>query len=81
MRGYQGGLKAIPFTKEAFNMKSSIKEKILRYPDLLDDLEKEKDPQAMIDTLAERYDAPRDVVEKIIAEWSAGREKVDTDDE
>ena len=62
-------------------MESSIKEKILRYPDLLDDLEKEKDPQAMIDTLAERYDAPRDVVEKIIAEWSAGREKVDTDDE
>ena len=57
---------------------SIIKEKIMK------DLRKESLPQdarRLMDKLSRKYDVSEVVLEQVIAEWSAGREKVGDDDE
>tara|TARA_B100001167_G_C16572360_1_gene213120 strand:+ start:344 stop:541 length:198 start_codon:yes stop_codon:yes gene_type:complete len=60
---------------------TSIQEKILKHLNGLNDLDQQTGSDNLIDTLAERYDAPRNVVEQVIAEWSAGRTEADDNDE
>ena len=48
-------------------------EKILNDLDDLNDAESTNDTQKLVDTLSDRYDVPRNVVRKLIAEWSAGK--------
>lgn len=57
----------------------SVQQKILKHLDGVNQLEQQTDSNNLIDTLAKRYDVPRNVVEQVIAEWSAGRNKVDDD--
>ncbi|MFP4314321.1 MAG: hypothetical protein ACLFR0_08340 [Alphaproteobacteria bacterium] len=57
---------------------SKIREKILKHLNGLNELERRQGSKALIDTLANRYDVPRNVVIQAIAEWSSGHEKVDT---
>ena len=57
----------------------SVQQKILKHLDGVNQLEQQTDSNNLIDTLAKRYDAPRTIVEQVIAEWSAGRNKVDDD--
>jgi hypothetical protein len=62
-------------------MTKAMKEKILNH------LEEEKNfdnPDKKIKELSERYDVPTEIVESVIAEWSAGRRKAlnkDVEDE
>ena len=51
-------------------------EKILNDLDDLNDAESTNDTQKLVDTLSNRYDVPRNVVRKLIAEWSAGKGSV-----
>lgn len=58
----------------------SITQRIMKHLDGLSELERQQDTDIMIDAIAERYDVPRNVVEKSIAEWSSGRKKVEDDE-
>lgn len=58
-------------------MKPAIKEEILDHLNGLNKLESEQGHDAVIDKIADRYDVSRNVVMQVIAEWSAGRGKVE----
>ena len=51
----------------------NIKSKILKHLNGLNNLEKQSDSEKLIDVIAQRYDAPKEIVRQVIAEWSAGR--------
>lgn len=53
---------------------SDIREKIINHLDGLNDLERKEGSEDLIKTLAERYDVSENMVQKILAEWSAGEE-------
>ena len=53
---------------------SDIREKIIKHLDGLNDLERKEGSEDLIKTIAERYDVSEVMVQKIIAEWSAGEE-------
>tara|TARA_B100002003_G_C13843307_1_gene413766 strand:+ start:116 stop:313 length:198 start_codon:yes stop_codon:yes gene_type:complete len=57
---------------------NDIKEKI--FNDLAE-LEPRSDTEKLVEKLAEKHDVPAEVIEQAIAEWSAGREKVDHDED
>jgi len=50
-----------------------LKEKILGHLEGLNALERQKGSEAVIKTIAERYDVPEIMVKKVIAEWEAGK--------
>lgn len=52
-----------------------VKKKILQHLDEEADSARNKDGDALLKELEERYDAPREVIEHTIADWMAG-EKV-----
>ncbi|WP_262690155.1 hypothetical protein [Kordiimonas aestuarii] len=52
-----------------------VKNKVLKHLDDMGDTAKAKDGEELIDELAERYDAPREAIEQIIADWMAGEKK------
>lgn len=51
-----------------------IKEKILDDLEELDLFQWQKDPDKIIQEMAERYDTPEVVIKKFIADWQAGYE-------
>ena len=53
---------------------TDIKEKIIKHLDGLNELERKEGSDDLIETLAERYDVSENMVQKILAEWSAGEE-------
>lgn len=53
---------------------SDIRKKIMNHLDGLNDLERKEGSDDLIKTLAERYDVSENMVQKILAEWSAGEE-------
>lgn len=64
-----------------FKMKdTATKEQILKHLENLDEDEQDN-PEEMIDAIAEDLNVPANVVEQVIAEWSAGHKKVLEDDE
>ena len=46
----------------------------MNHLDGLNDLERKEGSDDLIHTLAERYDVSKNMVQKILAEWSAGEE-------
>lgn len=50
-----------------------LKEEIIKHLEDLNKIESLADAKKMIETIATRYDAPKVVVEKAIAEWASGR--------
>lgn len=59
-------------------MTQDIAEKIQKHLDAADDIEQKKSSQDFINQLAEKYNTSPEMVEKAIAEWSSGSEKVDS---
>lgn len=57
---------------------SEIKQKILKD---LGEEQNHTDARALMDKLSRKYDVSEEVLEQVIAEWSAGREKVGGEDE
>lgn len=53
---------------------SNIRKRIIKHLDGLNELERIKSTDKLVETLAERYDVPENMVQKILAEWSAGKE-------
>lgn len=51
-----------------------LKQKIIDHLDGLNKLESETGSDNLVNTIAERYDAPKQVVQQVIAEWSAGKD-------
>ena len=50
-------------------------DKIRKHLDNMGDTANTKDGDELIDELEARYDAPREAIEKIIADWMAGEKK------
>jgi hypothetical protein len=59
----------------------SIREKIIKHLDGLNNLERQQDMDIVIDTIAKRYNTPREIVIKSISEWSAGDRKTKNEPE
>ena len=58
-------------------VESTIKDKILQHLEGLNELEHKKGEDEMIQVIAERYDTDEETVRQVLAEWSAGRMKVE----
>jgi biotin-(acetyl-CoA carboxylase) ligase len=54
------------------NEHKDIKEKIIKHLDGLNELERKEGSSDLVKSLAERYDVSENMVQKILAEWSAG---------
>lgn len=52
------------------------KQEILKRLKSLNELERQKGSDALINTLAQQYDVSEEMVKKVIAEWSAGGKKL-----
>ena len=59
---------------------TATKEQILKHVENLDE-DAQDNPEEMIDAIAEDLDVPANVVEQVIAEWSAGHKKVPEDED
>lgn len=53
---------------------SDIRGKIIKHLDGLNELERKRGSDDLIKTLAERYDVSENMVQKILAGWSAGED-------
>ena len=51
---------------------TSIRKKILKHLEGLNELEKQTDSETLIQLLAERYNTPEEIVKMAIAEWQSG---------
>lgn len=56
---------------------SPVRDKIIKHLHGLNKLERQKGSEGIIDIISSRYDIPREMVEQVISEWSAGNGRDD----